>query len=515
MNEEPSGHSSVSLDGRSLSLQQIEQIARDRATVSLSDSTLDNIRAGLQVVAHYVDSGTPGYGINTGVGSLSDRTISAHQIHDLQENLLNSHASGTGDRFPDEVVRAAMAIRSNSLALGHSGVRPEVIESILTLLNNNLIPCVPDQGSLGASGDLAPLAHMALPLIGLGTVASDGVVLDSAHALAQNNIVRLKLEAKEALALMNGTQFISALATLALLDAERLLQSAISVSALSMTALGALQTPFDSRLHAIRPHPGQVNVAHTLRWLLSNSSDAYGKRMTARVQDPYSIRCIPQVFGGIEEALAPLRSSLEIEINSATDNPLVFFEDNAVISGGNFHGHPLALKIDAAKIAIASLGTVNERRISLLVDGVDHGLPRFLVTEPGINSGFMLAHYLTAGLVAENRILSHPASVDSIPTSANIEDYNSMGTIAARHFRQIVHNVEKILAVEALCAAQACDLVGIVPTGPLGSVYASIREAATFMETDDRIISTDIDRTTLQIKKGALIAVPELEREPQ
>jgi histidine ammonia-lyase len=499
----------VFVDGATLRLEDIEKVARQGATARLAAAARRRVEASRAPIARIAQSGRPEYGVTTGVGSLSDRLIPPEQARALQLNVLRSHAAGAGEPLPTEVVRAALLLRANALATGYSGVRPLVIETLLALLNARIHPVVPSQGSLGASGDLAPLAHLALPLVGLGQVELDGEIVPAGQALEARGIPPLDLEPKEAVALINGTQIMAALATLALLDAERLLESAIGVAALSACALGARRSTFDRRLHQVRPHPGQLAVAARIRAVLDPVPEPAHRG--GRVQDPYSIRCIPQVYGAVADALKPLRTTLEIELNAATDNPLIFVENGIeeaeVISGGNFHGHPLALGCDAAKIAVASLGAMIERRIALLVDGEDYGLPPFLVAEPGLNSGVMIAHYLAASLVAENRVLAHPSSVDSIPTSANVEDYNSMGATAARTFRQVVANVETIVAVEALCAAQGCDLAGRVPLpeSPLRMLYDRIRGRVPFRERDDHVVADDISALLALLREGGMI----------
>ncbi|MGH2557577.1 MAG: histidine ammonia-lyase [Thermomicrobiales bacterium] len=493
-------HRSVEVDGRALTIEEVKAVARNGRPARLARSALPGVEASRAVVSRIVAEGRPAYGITTGFGALSDQAISVSQTKELQANLLRSHASGAGEPLPAVVVRAAMLLRANSLARGHSGVRPVVIARLLDLLNVGITPVVPCQGSLGASGDLAPLAHLSLPLIGLGTVETDGQRLQAAKALRAAGIAPLELEPKEALALINGTQVMTALGVLALLDAERLLDSAVVTAALSCCALAARRAPFDPRIHEVRPHPGQVEVAAALLNLLEETPEP--EPLSKRLQDPYTIRCIPQVYGGIKGALANLRRTLEIEINAATDNPLLF-DDGSVISGGNFHGHPLALGFDAAKIAVASLGTIVERRIALMVDGEVRGLPPCLAPDAGLHSGYMIAHYLAAGLVAENRVLAHPSSVDSIPTSAGVEDYNSMGATAARHFRAIVANVETIVAVEALCAAQACDLAERVPPGRLGALHGRIRDRIPMLQSDDHVVADDVTASVDLLRAGA------------
>jgi histidine ammonia-lyase len=503
----------VAIDGHSLTLNSIEDVARRGHRVSLAPDAIPALIASREAVERIAAAGTPTYGVNTGLGALSNRAIDSSDLHTLQHNLLRSHSSGSGPPFSIDVVRATLLIRANSLALGYSGVRVEVIERMLDLLNAGITPLIPSQGSLGASGDLAPLAHLGLALTGEGRVLdSDGTEREAASVLEAAGIAPLALQSKEALALINGTAVMAGLSSLALLDARRLLRSAILIAALSSLALSARREPFDPRLHSVRAHPGQRKVAEVMRRLLGPLPEA--ERATSRVQDPYSVRCVPPVAGAVLDALTPLEAALTIEINAATDNPLIFAEVNEALSGGNFHGHPLALPIEYAKIAMASLGTFTERRIALLMDAEEYGLPAFLVANPGLNSGYMISHYLAAGLASENKILAHPSAVDSIPTSANIEDFNSMGTTGARHLTDIVRNVEKIVAVEALCAAQACDLRGIAPTDVLGEVYRLIRENVPMLESDNRIVADDIEAILLLVKSGRLAGLIDLEGGP-
>ncbi|CAN5763910.1 histidine ammonia-lyase [soil metagenome] len=494
---------SLQIDGRSMSLGAVEDVARRSRSVGLAEGTRMRIEASSAAVARIAATGEPAYGVNTGLGALSAQAIDVQDARKLQHNLLRSHAAGSGALLSADVARAIILIRANSLAVGRSGVRALVIERLIELLNAGITPAIPSQGSLGASGDLAPLAHLGLVLTGEGRVLDiSGATDDAKDRLATAGIEPLALEPKEALALVNGTAVMAALASLALIDAERLLQTSIIVGALSAFAIGARREPFDPRLHDARPHQGQRRVASAMRDLLGLLVEEH--RESPRVQDPYSIRCIPPALGAALDALQPLRTALEIEINSATDNPLIFSECDEVLSGGNFHGHPLALPIEYAKVAIASAGTITERRIALLMDGREYGLPPFLVANPGLNSGYMIAHYLTSGLVAENRILSHPSAVDSIPTSANIEDFNSMGTTGARHFTDIVRNVERIVAVEALCAAQACDLRSLEPEGRLGGCYRAVRGLVPRLDSDDRIIADEIETMTQFVRSGQI-----------
>lgn len=502
----------LTIDGHSLTLDGLERVARDGLPVRLGSSAIPGIEASRAAVDRIADSGVPTYGVNTGLGALSNRAIPASELRALQHNLMRSHAAGSGTALPADVVRATMLIRANSLAHGHSGVRVVVIERLLDLLNAGVTPLVPAQGSLGASGDLAPLAHLGLALTGEGSVVNaSGAIVRADAVLADLGLQPLELESKEALAIINGTAVIAGIASLALIDARRLISSAVVVAGLSANALAARREPFDARLHDARPHTGQIRIAAAMRELLGVLDE--GQRATTRVQDPYSVRCVPPVIGAVLDACRPLQEALSVDLNAATDNPLVFAGDDVALSGGNFHGHPLALPIEYLKIAAASLGTITERRIALLMDGEEYGLPAFLVANPGTNSGYMIAHYLTAGLVAENKVLAHPSAVDSIPTSANIEDFNSMGTIAARHLAEIVRNVEKIVAVEALCAAQACDLRDIMPAGSLGNAYKLVRERVPMLESDNRVMADDIQTIVELIASGRLAALIDWEAE--
>ena len=437
---------------------------------------MDESRA---VVERLVASGEVVYGITTGFGDLATTYIPPADARQLQENLLVSHAVGVGTPLPRDVVRAMLLLRANTLALGHSGCRPVVVDRLLAFLEAGIHPVVPSQGSVGASGDLAPLAHLALPLIGRGEVELGGQVKPALVALRETGIEPLTLEAKEGLALLNGTQMMSALGALLLADADRLARTASVAAAQTVEALLGTDVPFAAAYQLARPHPGQVAVAAELRHLLRDSSLMASHHGSGhKVQDPYSLRCVPQVHGAVRDALDYLRRVLDVELNSATDNPLVFPGGGAtgvdvaatggglVISGGNFHGEPIALALDFAKLAIAELGAISERRIALLVDArLNGGLPPFLAAASGLNSGMMILQYTAAALASENKVLAHPASADSIPTSANQEDHVSMGAIAGRHARDVLANVQHILALELLVGAQALDLrLAMAPT---------------------------------------------------
>jgi len=473
----------VVLTGADLTVGDVEAVARHGARAVLDETARRRMQEAREVIERLVSAGEVVYGVTTGFGDLATTFIPPEDVGRLQENLLMSHAAGVGPAFPTEVVRAMLLLRANTLALGHSGCRPLLVDRICAFLDAGLHPVVPEQGSVGASGDLAPLAHLALPLIGRGEVELNGQRLPALVALREVGLEPLTLEAKEGLALLNGTQMMGALAALFLADADRLARTASVAAAMSVEALLGTDVAFAAAYQLARPHPGQVAVAAELRHLLRDSGLQQSHHGSAhKVQDPYSLRCVPQVHGAVRDALDHLRRVLDIELNSATDNPLVFPEGGVagegtlatgggrVISGGNFHGEPLALALDFAKLAVAELGSISERRTALLLDArLSGGLPPFLAATSGTNSGMMIYQYTAAALVSENKVLAHPASVDSIPTSANQEDHVSMGSISARHARAIAENVERVVAIELLCAAQGLDFrLGLV-AGPGGT----------------------------------------------
>lgn len=494
----------VTLSGSPLRIADVVAVARAGRTVALADDTRAAMERSRAAVHEAIAEGRPVYGVSTGFGALADVAISPEDRAALQVNLLRSHAAGVGPPLPDDVVRAALLLRAQALARGYSGVRPIVVERLIDLLNARIHPVVPEQGSVGASGDLAPLAHLALPLIGEGQVRWRDEVLPAENALAEAGITPITLEAKEALALINGTQIITALLALAVADSERLLRAAEIAAAMSFEALGGDPAALAAQVHQIRPHAGQVATAARMRNLLERDGTLPRPRRGA-VQDAYTLRCIPQVIGPVRDALEHVRQAVEIEINAVTDNPLCFPDDTGVVSGGNFHGHPVALPADYLKVAVASLGTFTERRIASLVDPRSSRLPAFLVPEPGINSGFMIAQYVAASLASENKTLAHPASVDSIPTSADIEDFNSMGTTAARHLARVVANTETIVAIEVLCAAQALDLSEREPWG-IGTqaAYRAVRAQIPFLERDGPPLHQLIETARDLIRSGTL-----------
>jgi histidine ammonia-lyase len=470
--ERPPARDLVVLTGADLTVADVEAVARHGAGVALDVHARERMQEARDVIDRLVSAGEVVYGVTTGFGDLATTFIPAEDASRLQENLLMSHAAGVGAAFPREVVRAMLLLRANTLALGHSGCRPVLVDRICDLLGAGIHPVVPEQGSVGASGDLAPLAHLALPLVGRGQVELHGQVVPALVALREAGIEPLELQPKEGLALLNGTQLMSALGALLLADADRLVRTASVAAALSVEALLGTEVAFSAPYQLARPHPGQVEVAAELRHLLRGSGLQASHHGSAhKVQDPYSLRCVPQVHGAVRDALDHLRRVLDIELNSATDNPLVFPAGGSVpvdalatggglvISGGNFHGEPIALALDFAKLAVAELGSISERRTALLVDPrLNGGLPAFLAPDPGRNSGLMIVQYTAAALASENKVLAHPSSADSIPTSANQEDHVSMGAAAARHARTVLRHVEQILAIELLCAAQALDL---------------------------------------------------------
>ena len=500
----------LELTGRSLAVEDVERIALGEARVVLAASAADQIEASRALIERAVESGTPTYGVNTGFGRFVDVAISREDVGRLQLNLLRSHACAVGEPFPTEVVRGAMLLRANALATGASGVRRETVELLLAMVNAGVHPVVPSRGSLGASGDLAPLAHLALPLVGEGRAEYGGELLDGGAALGRAGLVPVELSAKEGLALINGTQFMAAIGALVLSRAARLVRIADIAAAQSVEAVRASRTPFAPEIQALRPHPGQLASAANLYALLDSSEINESHRWCGRVQDAYSLRCSPQVHGACRDAIAYARSVVAIELNAATDNPLVFADRDEVLSNGNFHGEPVAIALDTLKIALAELAGISERRIERMVNPtMSEGLPPFLAEQGGLNSGFMIPHYVAASLVAENKVLCHPASVDSIPTSAGQEDHVSMGATAAVHAWQVCANVERVLAVELLCGAQGLDFLAPLRPGPgIAALHAALRATSPHLG-DDRSLSADIETVAGQVRDGALVAAVE------
>ncbi len=481
----------IELDGASLSLVQTELVANG-APVSLSSTARVRVERSRRFVEQIIARGDVVYGINTGFGALSEMTIPNDELRELQVNLVRSHACGVGDPLSERNVRAMMLHRANVLAKGFSGCRPLIVETLIAMLNNGVHPMIPAKGSVGASGDLAPLAHLALVAIGEGEAfwhnGERGERMPGGDAMRKAGIEPLQLEAKEGLALLNGTQAMTAVGGLALLDALKLAEAADVIGAMTLEALRGTPVAFDEKIHAVRPHAGQQTSARRLRELIEHSEIRESHRDKAgdpRVQDAYALRCMPQVHGAVRDALNHAKQIVEVEINSATDNPLVFVDAQEVISGGNFHGEPVSLAFDYAAIAIADLATISERRVERLVNPSLSGLPAFLSPHPGTNSGMMIAQVTAAALIAENNVLAHPASVFTLPTSANKEDHVSMGMTAALKLAQIVKNVETVLAIELLCAAQGLEFLKPLKPGPrLTAVYTRVREQVPALERD-------------------------------
>lgn len=514
----------IELSGFDLSLEDVREVANGNGEVQLAPSAAVAIEASRAVIDELVASDEIVYGVTTGFGDLASRRIARADTERLQENLLVSHAVGVGERHATDVVRAMLLLRANALARGNSGCRKVVVERLIDFLRLGIHPVVPQQGSVGASGDLAPLAHLALPLIGRGMAEVDGEVATGAEALERRGLVPLVLEAKEGLSLLNGTQQMTAIGVLTLLAAENAVATASVTASMSVESLTGTDVAFAAAYQAVRPHPGQQLVAAQMRSLLRDSELIRAHHGQAhKVQDPYSIRCVPQVHGAVLDALRYVRSVLEIEVNSATDNPLVFPQradvdaaalatgGGRVVSGGNFHGEPVALAMDVLKTAISEIGSISERRIAQLTDARTSGLPPFLIEAAGLNSGMMLYQYVAAALVSENKTLAHPASVDSIPTSANQEDHVSMGPIAARHAGAVVGNVERVLALEALCAAQGLDFRlrgGLRPGVGVAAAHALVREAVDHLEAD-RDPQPDIAAALALVRTGRLASLVE------
>ncbi len=490
----------LTIDGSSLTFLELMAVAKGEK-VELALEARQRIQESRVLVEKYISEGQVVYGVTTGFGKFADTVVSANQIEELQENLIRSHAIGVGEALSEEIVRAVMVLRANALTKGYSGVRVVLVDTLLELINRGVHPYIPSQGSLGASGDLAPLAHMALVLMGEGKAWYQGDLLPGAEALKRANIVPLKLQAKEGLALINGTQVMTAIGAFSLMRARYLLSAAEGAAALSMEALRGIPKAFDEKIMAVRPHSGQKQVALNMLKLLEGSS-LVSEPGELRVQDPYTLRCIPQVLGATADALGYIEDKVLIEMNSATDNPLIFADE--VLSGGNFHGQPLAISLDFLGIAIAELGNMSERRIERLVNPSLSGLPAFLTREGGLNSGFMIGQYTAASLVSENKVLSSPASVDSIPSSANQEDHVSMGTIAARKAYQICTNVSHVISIELLAAAQAVDFRDVDGLGK-GSriVYDFVREYSSFVGKD-RSLADEVQRLAESLLEGEL-----------
>lgn len=496
--------------GERWTLEELEAIALGQAKLELGADARARVNAARAVIDRLAEAGDDApnvYGVNTGFGALAETRIAADQVRALQRNLVRSHACGVGPDLPREAVRAMIALRAQTIAMGCSGARVEVVELLLSFLERGVHPRVPAQGSVGASGDLAPLAHLALVLIGEGEAEYGGELMSGADALAKAGLEPVTLQAKEGLALINGTQLIVAVGALAVAQGVRLCTQADLVGAMSLDALEGSKSPFDARIQAVRPHPGQEATASNLRAVLADSEIMESHRDCNKVQDPYSLRCMPQIHGASRDALDWVRSVLEREIVAATDNPLVFADEGDIVSGGNFHGQPLAIALDTAAIAIAELANASERRVEQLVNpAMSSGLPPFLAPRSGLDSGFMMAQVTAAALVSENKVLCHPSSVDSIPSSAGKEDHVSMGSISARKALQVATHVRHVLAIEALVAAQGLDLRAPMKPGVgVAAAHAALRESVPKLE-EDRVLAPDIARVGELLETGALVA---------
>jgi histidine ammonia-lyase len=491
----------------SMTLGEIRNIWMEATPIALDPSAYPLIETSAATIHRIVAKGDAAYGINTGFGKLAKTRIPDEQLELLQRNLILSHSVGTGDLIDDSIVRLIMAMKIGSLARGFSGIRAVVIDTLIAIYNAGIMPCIPAKGSVGASGDLAPLSHMTLAILGEGDVRVNGKLMPAADALKKAEITPVVLAAKEGLALINGTQVSTALALNGLFLAERLLEAATVTGALSIDAAKGSDAPFDPRLHTVRGQPGQIAVAAIYRQLLDGSAIRRSHLVNdERVQDPYSLRCQPQVMGACIDIIANAARTLLIEANAVTDNPLVYSDTDEVISGGNFHAEPVAFAADTLALAIAEIGGLAERRIALLIDSSLSGLPPFLVESSGLNSGFMIAHVTAAALASENKSLAHPASVDSLPTSANQEDHVSMATFAGRRLHDMAHNTACIIGIELLAAAQGIDFHSPLKTSPLlVTVHQQLRDKVRFFDKD-RLFAPDIEAAKQLVVNGEVSA---------
>ncbi len=479
---------SLVLDGHSLSLAQIDAFLASGARVSVAPDAIERVRACASFCDSLAESETPHYGINTGFGKFARTRVSPADASALQLNLVRSHATAMGPALDDDLVRLMMVMRANSLVVGNSGVSTELVALLVAMVNAGIAPVVPCYGSVGASGDLAPLAHVSLALVGEGEVSVGGTRARAADALAAAGLKPIVLRPKEGLALINGTQFMAAFAARDALRARRLLKTSMAAASLSIEAYQATDRVFDARLHGLKRHPGQARVAAGFRSLLAASEVVASHKDCDRVQDPYSFRCAPQVLGAVADTLEWVDAWIEREINSVTDNPIVFPKDGDVLSGGNFHGEHMAIALDALAIAASEIASIAERRVDQLMSGDGDRVPRCLIQDPGLNSGFMIAQYLAAALVSENKVHAHPAAVDTVPTSMGFEDHVSMGSIGALKLSRVLDNVARVVAVELLCGAQALDFhQGLAPGRGTKVAHAAVRELVPFIERDESL----------------------------
>lgn len=494
----------IIIDGNKLTLEQVETIAHEQAQIRLSEECISKVNACREYVDKVIANGDIVYGLTTGFGKFSTVTIPQEHIAELQLNLIRSHATNLGPAYSKAQTRAIMLLRINVLAKGFSGIRLQTLQTLVDMLNKGVHPHIPMRGSVGASGDLSPLSHLALPLLGEGEAEYQGTLMSGAEAMRLAGISPVVLQAKEGLALNNGTQVMAALGVLQLLTAERLCKSADIIASASIDALKGTPRAFDALVHQLRPHPGQLNSAANIRNLLDSSPLRESHRDCGNVQDAYSLRCTPQVHGAVRDALTYARKVLEIEINSATDNPLIFANEGKVISGGNFHGEPLAIALDTMAIAISELASISERRVEQMLNpALNRGLSPFLAKRPGIDSGYMIAQLTAASMVSENKVLAHPASVDSVPTSANQEDHVSMGSISAIKLLQVTENVTSVLAIELMVAISALEQRDLPSSPALECVRSLVRDNIPRLD-EDRTMYPDMRIAVELVRSGAV-----------
>lgn len=503
------GNPLITIDGENLSIEDLIEVARSGEKVKLAPSSLKAIRESRKALVDIMKKGKIAYGIKTGFGELANVRISDKDTIKLQRNLVRSHSVGVGDLLPEDVVRAILVLRANSLAKGYSGVREEVVSALIGMLNKSIHPLIPEKGSVGASGDLAPLAHVALAAMGEGKVHYNGKEMRSSLALKSAKMKPLTYKSKEALALVNGTAAMTGIGALCVHDAERLLKDSQIAGSMSFEALKASSKPFDPRISEVRPHPGQAICSENMLRLLEKSEIIPSHKDCPKVQDAYTLRCMPQVFGSVHDTLDYVRRIVEIEANSATDNPLIFPMETDSLSGGNFHGQPVAIALDFLSLALTVLGNFSERRIARLVDGHLSGLPPFLVEDVGTNSGMMMLQCTATALTSENKVLSHPSSADSIPTSANQEDFVSMGMSAALKARTILRNVQYILSIEYICAAQGLEFQKpLKPGRGAAAAYRTVRKRIPKLE-EDRVLSDDVEEVHRMVDNGEIVKAVE------
>ncbi len=498
----------VRIDGNSLTITDVVNVSQNYEKVELASHSVGQINESRACVDELTKSNKAIYGITTGFGHLAHKFIPPEDLEKLQINLVKSHSVGVGKPFDEDVVRGIIVLRANALAKGFSGVRKRVITTLLELLNKRIYPYIPCQGSVGASGDLAPLAHLALALIGEGECIVDGRSVDSRYVLDEAGITPLKLKSKEGLGLINGTQAMASMGCLTVHQAELLMKNAQIAGAMSLEALKGTAKVFDHKIHELRAHPGQIKCAKNMRDLIAGSGIIKSHQDCDRIQDAYTLRCIPQVFGAVLDTIDHVKKVLSIEINSVTDNPLIFSKEQEAISGGNFHGEPLAFVMDFLGIALSEIANISERTIDRLVNPLTSGLPAFLSENNGVNSGFMIAQYTAASLVSENKVLAHPSSVDSIPTSAGQEDHVSMGTTAARHAVDITVNVQNVLAIEMLVAAQGIDFCEQNSGRGSSAAHSCIRKHVKHLD-EDRILYKEIDTVKRLVATGQIVEAVE------